>query len=130
MPWDNLKFIRTMREIKTVRDIRSKPMRTSQQVFRTKDLIYPVDERPIAVALQQERRRFMRQAVGLGRSKKKLEHVRAKLYAVREKNSRLMQLRHQLQKERWADMCAGGGHTPEPQTALKTRVKEVRIRRG
>lgn len=130
MPRDDMVLFKTMRDIKTTKDILPRPIRRSQQVFRTRDLVYPVDERPIAIALQQERRRFMRQTVALGRSKKKVEHVRAKLYAVREKNHRLTQLRHQLQKERWATMFSAYGEKPAPQEALKRRVKEVRIRRG
>ena len=130
MPWDDLKIIKRMTDVRTSRDIWPRPIRTSQQIFRTRDLIYPVDERPIAIALQQERRRFMRQSASLGRTKKKVEHVRAKLYAVREKNRRLTQLRHQLQKERWASLFSPHAEKPAPQKTLQRHVKEIRIRRG
>jgi len=130
MPWDDLVFIKTIRDIKNARDIWLRPIRTSQQAFRTRELVYPVDERPIAVALQQERRRFSRQSAALGRTKKKVERVRAKLYRVKEKNRRLVQLRYQLQDERWASLFTPGAEQAVPQRALKRRVKEVRIRRG
>lgn len=130
MPWDDLVFIKTMRDIKNARDVWSRPIRTSQQAFRTRELVYPVDERPIAVALQQERMRFSRQSAALRRTKKKVERARAKLYGVTEKNRRLVQLRYQLQNERWASLFAPGAKQAMPQRPLKRRVKEVRIRRG
>jgi hypothetical protein len=130
MPWDNLKFVRTMRDIKTSQDVVRSPLRTSQQVFRTRDLVYPVDQNAIAIELQRERRRFMRQTTALERTKKKVEHVRAKLYGVTEKNRRLMQLRHQLQQERWASLFSPYGEKAAPQKTLQRHVKEIRIRRG
>lgn len=130
MPWDDLKFVNTMREIKTSQHIRTRPLKTSQQVFRTRELVYPVNERPIAIELERERRRFARQTEALGRTKQKVERVRAKLYGVREKNRRLVQLRHQLQEERWASLFSPSSEKPAAQKALKRRVKEVRIRRG
>ena len=130
MPWDDLVCVKTMNDIRTSRDVRTRPLKTSQQVFRTRELVYPVNERPITIALEQERRRFAKQTEALSCTKKKVEHVRAKLYGVREKNRRLVQLRYQLQKERWASVFSSSAQKPEPQNVLKGRVKEVRIRRG
>jgi len=132
MPRDNQLFVKTMNDIKTSRDIWPRPIRTSQQAFRTRELIYPVDERPIAIALQQERLKWQKRHPALERQTMGIERSRAKFYQVREKNLRLLKLRYQLQREfreKYFGPGAGMPALPQPQKA-KHRVKEVRIRRG
>lgn len=131
MPSDDMLRPKTMHDVKTSRDVRLRPIKSSQQVFRTRDLIYPVDEHKIAIELLKEKRRFVRQAGSLARMKKKIEHTRAKLYDVRERNRRLVSFRYQLQKERWAGQSVGEvQETPEAKKSSTPRVRTVRIRRG
>ena len=133
MPRDDLKFVRTMRDVKTSRDIWPRPIRTSQQAFRTRELVYPVNEQAIAIALQQERLRWERRGPPLKRQERGIERSRAKLYQARVKNLRLTKFRHQLQKEFWEKFLAPGAGRltlQQPQKALNRRVKEVKIRRG
>lgn len=134
MPRDDLVLVKTMNDIKTSRNIWPRPIRTSQQAFRTRELVYPVDERAIAIALQQERLRWQRRYPALERQRKGIERSRAKFYQVREKNLRLRQLRYQLQsefREKYFGPEAGtSALQQQPRKALKPRVKEVRIRRG
>jgi hypothetical protein len=132
-------FPKTIHDVKTSRDIRRRPGRLSQQVFRKRALVYPlnpIDQNKIAIELQREGQRFRRQEEALERSRKRIEGVRAKLYAAYEKNHRLTQFRHQLQKERWERLGPGGSgasqtvtEQPTARKPLKHRIKQVRIRR-
>lgn len=103
MERESLVFIRTMHDVKTAREIwrRSDSIKTSSSIFRAWDVKPAIDERALAILLEQERRRFARQTQSIERSKKKVGHARAKLLAAIEKNRRLMELRWQLQRERW-----------------------------
>ena len=135
MPRDDLVVAKGMRYIQTPQDIWLRPIRTSQQAFRTRELVYPeaVNEREIAIAMQRDRLRFARTTTALELSRQKVEHARAKFYAVKVKNARLSQFRQQLQKERWNRFFGPGTQTPavqQAQGALTYRLKEVRIRRG
>lgn len=119
MERESLVFIRTMHDVKTAREIwrRSDSIKTSSSIFRAWDIKPAIDERALAILLEQERQRFARQTQSIERSKKKVEHARAKLLATIEKNRRLMELRWQLQRERWAQ----GRPNPSPHPCLAGR---------
>lgn len=99
-------FTRTMRDIKTGWDIareKEGKITTTGHLMRNKKVIQPkLNERQVAVELEQEKRRFARQCEALGRGRKKVEAYREKLAGTIEKNRRLMGLRYELQKQYWA----------------------------
>jgi len=97
-------FIQTMRDIKTSLDkARQSPgIKTTSQVMRGfKDIQPKVNERQVAVALEQEKRRFVRQWQTLEKGRKKVKAYREKLAGTIEKNKRIMALRYDLQKQYW-----------------------------
>ena len=105
---ESFNYLRTMRQIKTGLDLVREPERiqTTSARFRAsfeKELEPQINERAIAVELEDERRKFARQNQSLERARQRLKDTRAKLFAIRAKNERLMVLRHDLQKQRWLD---------------------------
>lgn len=98
-------FTRTMRDIKTGFDLsregRNKVTTTAKLMRGGKEIQPKLDERQIAIALEQEKRRFSRQCESLEKGRKKVGAFRQKLAATLEKNTRLMALRHDLQKQYW-----------------------------
>lgn len=133
----------TMRQIVTGLDAARQPRRarTSSETFSRvdhKELLPHVDEKAIAVELEEERRKFVRQNQALARGRQKLRATRARLFATKVKNERLMELRHKLQKQRWQDAEAEVPQTvrtPLPalsaaRRAGKRSLREIRVRRG
>jgi len=117
MPRDDMLFPKTIHDVKTSRDITRRPRTTSQQAFRKRQLVYqvaPADQAEIAIELQREQRRFRKQTESLERTRKRIEHARAKLYSTYAKNRATMGLRYQLQKERWASLGPGGSGIQKP----------------
>jgi hypothetical protein len=98
-------FTRTMRDIKTGFDIARKrdgKIKTTAQLMRGNKQIQPkLNERQVAIALEQEKRRFARQREALERGRKKVNAYREKLAGTIEKNKRIMALRAELQKQYW-----------------------------
>ncbi len=98
-------FTRTMRDIKTgfdlSRESQGKIKTTAERMRGDKQIQPKLNERTIAVALEQEKRRFARQCEALQRGRKKVEAYREKLAGTLEKNRRLMALRADLQKQYW-----------------------------
>lgn len=121
-------FTRTMRDIKTGFDISRQAegkIKTTAKLMRGGREIQPkIDERHIAVALEQEKRRFARQMAALGRGRKKVTEFREKLAGALEKNKRLMALRYSLAKQYWA-------REDEPEViatkSSRKREKEVKL---
>jgi hypothetical protein len=129
----------TMRQIVTGLDVARQPRRhrTSAEAFRAqslKELKPHINERAIGLVLEEEKRRFMRQNQALERGRQKIQMTRLKLLATREKNQRLMALRHSLQKQRWQDTEVAAP-LPAPQSgaarqAARRSLREIRVRRG
>jgi len=133
----------TMRQIVTGLDVSRQPHRhrTSSEAFSRvdhKELLPHVDEKAIAVELEEERRKFVRQNQALARSRQKLLATRARLFATKVKNERLMELRHKLQRQRWQDTEVAAPQTvraplPVPSIARhagRRSLREIRVRRG
>ena len=124
----------TMRQVVTGLDMARQPRRarTSSAAFSR------VDEKEIAVELEEERRKFVRQNQALARSRQKLLATRARLFATKVKNERLMALRHKLQKQRWQDIEVAAPQTaraplPAPRSARQAgrhSLREIRVRRA
>ncbi len=138
---ESFNYLRTMRQIKTGLDLAREPQRiqTTGARFRAsfeKELEPQVNEKAIAVELEEEKRKFVRQNQALARARQKLKDTRARLFATKVKNERLMVLRHTLQKQRWLDTEGtptsstpkpGGADEPREKRARKYRA--VRVRR-
>ena len=132
----------TMRQTVTGLDLARQRRRyhTSSEAFRAaflKELKPRIDERAIGVELEQEKRRFLRQNQALERGRQRVKMARLKLLATKEKNERLMELRHQLQKQRWlepADMSTSpvpkSGNSAESRDRRARRYRAVRVRRA
>jgi len=130
-----------MRQIKTGLDLAREPERiqTTSARFRAsfeKELEPQINERAIAVELEDERRKFVRQNQSLERARQRLKDTRAKLFAIRAKNERLMVLRHDLQKQRWLD-TEGMPTCPAPKPGgseerkkLGRKYRAVKVRRA
>lgn len=118
-------FTRTMRDIKTGFDLsregRNKVTTTAKLMRGGKEIQPKLDERQIAIALEQEKRRFSRQCESLEKGRKKVGAFRQKLAATLEKNTRLMALRHDLQKQYWK-------REDEPQVTQKDYKKNKEIK--
>lgn len=99
-------FTRTMRDIKTGWDIsreKEGKIKTTAKLMRGGMEIQPkINPRQVALALEQEKRRFARQMESLEKGRKKVQAYREKLAGIIEKNQKLMALRHDLQKQYWA----------------------------
>lgn len=122
----------TMRQIVTGLDAARQPHRhrTSGETFRCvdlKDLRPHINERAIGVALEEEKRRFVRQNQALERGRQKIKMTRLKLLATKAKNERLMALRSQLQKQRWLETADAGLEAPRKR---EQRFRMVSVRRG
>ncbi len=133
---ESFNYLRTMRQIKTGLDLAREPNRiqTTSARFRAffeKELEPQVNEKAIAVELEDERRKFIRQNQALARARQKLRDTRARLFATKVKNERLMVLRHTLQKQRWlelADMSISP--VPRPGGADESRDRRARSYRA
>ncbi len=138
---ESFNYLRTMRQIKTGLDLAREPqrIRTTAARFRasfTKELEPQVNEKAMAVELEEERRKFIRQNQALARARQRLRGTRARLFAAKVKNERLMVLRHSLQKERWleaGDMPASpalkSGSSDEPRERRVRSYRAVTVRR-
>lgn len=138
---ESFNYLRTMRQIKTGLDLAREPHRiqTTGGRFRAsfeKELEPQVNEKAIAVELEEERRKYIRQNQALARARQKLRDTRARLFATKVKNERLMVLRHTLQKQRWlepADMSIspvpGPGGSDESRDRRGRSYRAVRVRR-
>lgn len=133
----------TMRQIVTGLDTARLPRRfkTTGEAFRQVDpreLQPRIDEKAIAVELEEERRKFVRQNQAMARGRQKLIATRAKLLATKVKNERLMALRYSLQKQRWQDTEVAApqtARTPLPalsaaRQAGRRSLREIRVRRA
>lgn len=122
----------TMRQIVTGIEVARQPRRvlTTSEAFRApflKELRPHDNERAIGLALEQEKRRFVRQNEALERGRRKTTMSRLKLLATKEKNERLMALRHQLQKQRWFEAAVAA---PVASRRPQPRLRTVKVRRG
>lgn len=123
-------FTRTMRDLRKTgfdiaRESRDKIRTTSKLMQGGREVQPKINERQVAVELEQEKRRFVRQRQALERGRKKVEAYRSKLAGILEKNRRLMELRYGLQKQYWARE-----EEPAALTAKKSSrkaVKEVKL---
>jgi hypothetical protein len=134
---------KTMRQIVTGLDrVRlQRRFKTTGEALRGVDLtrLQPlINDKAIAVALEQEQRRFVRQNQALKRLRQRTMRTRARLLATKAKNERLMVLRHNLQKQRWLE-AAGDTRSravpalrssDEQEGRPKRRFREVTVRRG
>jgi hypothetical protein len=142
MKRESFNYFRTMRQVKTGLDLARGPkrLRTTSARYRApfeKGLEPQVDEKAIAVELEQEKRKFVRQNQALARSRQKLKDTRGRLFATRAKNERLMVLRHTLQKQRWLEpegassssvpRASGAGEASENRGR---KYRAVRVRRA
>jgi hypothetical protein len=129
---ESFNYLRTMRQIKTGLDLARGPkrLRTTSARYRApfeKELEPQIDEKAIAVELEQEKRKFLRQNQALARSRQKLRDTRGRLFATKVKNERLMVLRHTLQKQRWLDPEGlSRSSVPKPSGADKPRENRAR----
>jgi len=139
---ESFNYLRTMRQVKTGLDLARAPkhLQTTSGRFRAsfeKELEPHVNERAIAVELEDERRKFSRQNQALARARQKLKDTRAKLFAIKVKNERLMVLRHDLQKQRWLEPEGApamnqtmSGGSDEPRQTRGRKYRAVRVRRA
>ena len=139
---ESFNYLRTMRQIKTGLDLARAPkqLQTTSARFRAsfeKELEPHINERAIAVELEDERRKFARQNQSLARARQRLKDTRGKLFAIRVKNERLMALRHSLQKQRWLDTegmptssAPKPGGSDEPRKKHGRRYRAVKVRRA
>ncbi len=129
---ESFNYLRTMREIKTGLDLARGPQRiqTTSGRFRAsfeKELEPHINEKAIAVELEEEKRKFIRQNQALARARQKLKATRGRLFATKAKNERVMVLRHSLQKQRWLELADNpGSPAPTPGASVKTRAKATR----
>ncbi len=139
---ESFNYLRTMRQIKTGLDLARGPhkIQTTGGRFRAsfeKDLEPKINEKAIAVELEEERRKFVRQNQALARSRQKLKDTRGRLFATKAKNERLMVLRHALQKQRWLEQegtpgspAAGPGVSEKSRGKRTRKLRAVKVRRG
>jgi hypothetical protein len=118
--------------IKTGLDLAREPQRiqTTSGRFRAsfeKELEPHINEKAIAVELEEEQRKFVRQNQALARARQKLKATRSRLFATKAKNERVMVLRHALQKQRWLELTDNpSSSAPKPSASVKTRAKATR----
>ena len=139
---ESFNYLRTMRQIKTGLDLARAPkqLQTTSARFRApfeKELEPRVNEKAIAVELENERRKFVRQNQALARARQKLRDTRGRLFATKVKNERLMVLRHDLQKQRWlapgdasTSSVTKPGGSEEPRKKHGRRYRAVKVRRA
>lgn len=138
---ESFNYLRTMREIKTGLDLAREPQRiqTTSGRFRAsfeKELEPHINEKAIAVELEEEQRKFIRQNQALARSRQKLKATRGRLFATKAKNERVMTLRHNLQKQRWLELtdtanspAAKPGASEKPRAKATRKYRTVKVRR-
>jgi len=139
---ESFNYLRTMRQIKTGLDLarESKRIQTTGARYRApfeKGLEPQISEKAIAVELEGEKRKFVRQNQALARSRQKLKDTRDRLFATKAKNERLMVLRHTLQKQRWLDTegmptssAPKPGDSGEPREKRARKYRAVKVRRA
>ncbi len=130
---ESFNYLRTMRQIKTGLDQARGPtkVQTTAARFRAsfeRELEPRVNEKAIALELEEERRKFIRQNQALARARQRLRDTRARLFATRVKNERLMLLRHSLQKQRWLEP-EDSALSPGPESGSSDKRGERRARR-
>jgi hypothetical protein len=129
---ESFNYLRTMREIKTGLDLAREPQRiqTTSGRFRAsfeKELEPHINEKAIAVELEEEQRKFIRQNQALARARQKLKATRGRLFATKAKNERVMVLRHALQKQRWLELTDNPSSPAlKPVASVKARAKATR----
>lgn len=137
---ESLLNLRTCREIVTGMDLaRSKKLaptmfqRMRRIVARGTEEVSPhVNEATLALELDKERRRFKRRLQTVERSQAKILGFRRKLAATHQKNSRIMDLRLELQRQYWKGTSSIASKTPDgdgPNTqkpSPKFKVKRLR----
>lgn len=130
MKSESLVGIKTFRNIKTdLEKRRGRKIKTTNSLSKTEEELKTiesiVDNRALAQALQKERQRFARQDLAIKRAREKLLATRKKLAKIVNKNRKVVELRCQLQKERWER------EDPSPQKTKRpskfTNFKEVEI---
>jgi len=105
MKSESLVNIKTFRDIRTDLEKRGeRKIKTTNSLSKTEEELKTidsiVDDKALALTLQKERQRFSRQDLAIKRARKKLLATRRKLAKMVNKNREVMELRHQLQKER------------------------------
>jgi len=105
MESEALRRIPTIRQIKASLDVaKSQKCKTTKSLSRTREEIgylESTEDKSLAQALHRERRRFARQDAVVERSRKNLLDTRVKLARMVNKNRKLMELRHELQRARY-----------------------------
>ena len=105
MKGEAISRIRTMRDIKTDPDItRAKKIKTTHSLSRTEqemESLDSIEDKHLEQALDKERRRFARQDAAVERTQKKLLDTRVNLARMLNKNRRVTELRHELQRSRY-----------------------------
>jgi len=108
MKGEAISRIRTMRDIKTDPDItRAKKIKTTNSLSRTEqemeslDSLDSIEDKHLEQAPDKERRRFARQDAAVERTQKKLLDTRVNLARMLNKNRRVTELRHELQRSRY-----------------------------
>lgn len=131
----------TMRQMVTGLDLARQRRRyhTSSEAFRApflRELQPQINQRAIGVELEKEKRRFLRQNQALERGRQRVTMARLKLLATKQKNERLMELRQQLQKQRWLEPgvmsispVSKPGSSHEPRKRRTRSYRAVRVRR-
>jgi hypothetical protein len=129
MKSESLVNIKTFRDIKNDVEKRGeRKIKTTNSLSKTEEELEAidsiVDDKDLDRALEKERQRFARQDLAIKRVRKKLIAARIKLAKMVNKNRKVTELRHQLQKER-------GKREDPPQkikrTSKSTNFKEVDI---
>ena len=98
--------IPTMRDIITGMDIARNhaKIQTTNHRYQSpsiKNLEPLLNEKTLAIELEKEKRRFLRQTESLNRTRQKVRKFRRTLLGRIEKNTKLMELRYHLQKQRY-----------------------------
>jgi len=129
MKSETLAFIRTMRDIRTDLDVRrTRKVKITNSLSKTKEEIESlesIEDKHLAQTLNKERQRFARQDAAVERSQKKLLDARVKLAAMVNKNRRVAELRHELQRARYE------GKDPNPvgpEGSNRKMFKEIEVR--
>jgi hypothetical protein len=129
MKSEALTLIKTMHDIKTDLDVRrARKVKATDSLLRTKEemeSLESIEDKHLAQVLDRERRRFSRQDAAVERFQKKLLASREKLAGMINKNHRITELRHELQRGRYE------GKDPNSVAAEVSggkRFKEIEVR--
>jgi hypothetical protein len=104
MPSEALRNIRTMRQVKTNLDLRSRRVKTTNSLSRAEGEaahLLSLSDPQVGRLLAKERRRSAAMEASIDKSRRRLIKAREKLAATINKNRALTELRHELQQSRF-----------------------------